>query len=264
MKMKKAFRRRAIAATVAIASVVLLAGLSMSARIRARFYRSRNSTPQTVLWAWERPTDLRFIAPDRVAVAFLAKSISLKDDRVVVRPRLQPLNLPPSTKVIAVARIETDRQATAELSASQREQTARAIAEMATLPRVSEIQIDFDATTSERQFYRSLIAGVRAQLPAAVRLSITALASWCSGDDWISDLQIDEAVPMLFRMAGDGKQIASQLDRGEDFAAAPCRYSYGVSLDEPRPRLVSSRRVFYFNPEAWTEESVREILESPK
>jgi hypothetical protein len=33
-------------------------------------------TPRVMLWAWERPEDLRFIAPDRVGIAFLvARSI---------------------------------------------------------------------------------------------------------------------------------------------------------------------------------------------
>ncbi len=225
--------------------------------------RSRYA-PRIVLWAWERPTDLRFIDPNQIRVAFLAKSIRLKSDQVVVRPRLQSLRLPESTKVIAVVRIETDREALAQLSGNQLDKTARAIADLCSLPNISEIQIDFDATQSERSFYRELLNDVRHRLPANVRLSITALASWCMSDDWISDLPIDEAVPMLFRMAADGKHIASRLDAGEDFNAAPCRQSYGISLDEPRPKLIPSRRLYVFNPDAWTEKSVREILESSK
>jgi len=128
----------------------------------------------------------------------------------------------------------------------------------------SEIQIDFDATKSERTFYRDLIKDVRSRLPAEFRLSITALASWCMFDDWISDLPIDEAVPMLFRMAGDGKHIVTRLDAGDDFNATPCRQSYGISLDEQRPKLVPSRKLYVFNPDAWTETSLREISESTR
>ena len=98
----------------------------------------------------------------------------------------------------------------------------------------------------------------------SVLLSITALASWCTYDNWLSDLPIDEAVPMLFRMAGDGKQIANRLDAGEDFIAPPCRQSYGISTDEPRSNLSSARRLYVFNPDPWTEDSVRAILESRK
>src|SRR6266545_419310 len=59
-----------------------------------------NQIPQVVLWAWERPTDLRFIDPKEVGVAFLARTIRLRSGEVVVRPRLQPLNLPEGAKVI--------------------------------------------------------------------------------------------------------------------------------------------------------------------
>ena len=162
---------------------------------------------------------------------------------------------------MAVARVETDKP---ELSSQQREKLAIAITDMARLHNVSNIQIDFDATKSERAFYRDLIFDVRRRLPETVSLSITALASWCIDDDWLSDLPIDEAVPMLFRMAGDGKLIARRLDAGEDFISLPCRHSYGISTDEPRSGLSLARRLYVFNPDPWTEPAVRAILESRK
>ena len=64
--------------------------------------------PRVILWAWERPEDLRFINPREVGVAYLAETINLRGERVVVRPRLQPLTLAPGTRRIAVARLETD------------------------------------------------------------------------------------------------------------------------------------------------------------
>jgi hypothetical protein len=223
-----------------------------------------NRLPAVMLWAWERPTDLRFIDPKKAGVAFLARSIRLRSTEVIVRPRLQPLTLPEGATVIAVARVETDPVDKPELSDSQRHKLAGEIAEMARLPNVSHLQIDFDATVSERKFYRDVIVEVRRRLPDTTSLSITALASWCTYDNWLSDLPIDEAVPMLFRMAGDGKQIANRLDAGEDFIAPPCRFSYGVSTDEPRTNLSLARRLYVFNPDPWTEGSVRAILESRK
>jgi hypothetical protein len=217
-----------------------------------------------MLWAWERPTDLRFINPKQTGVAFLARTIRLRSGEVGIGLRLQPLNLPDGTPVMAVARVETDAVNRPTLSAQQREQLVVAIAEMAKLPNVSNIQIDFDALKSERAFYRDVIVDVRRLLPDAVSLSITALASWCTYDEWLSDLPIDEAVPMLFRMAGDGKQIARRLDAGDDFIAPPCRHSYGISTDEPRSGLSAARRLYVFNPDPWTEDSVHTILESTK
>src|SRR5437870_3367055 len=192
-----------------------------------------NQTPRVILWAWERPTDLHFINPQETGVAFLARTIRLRSNEVVVRPRLQPLNLPEGSSLIAVARVESDSVQKPELSEQQRQKLADAIAAMALLPNVSQIQIDFDATKTERKFYRDVILDVRRRVPEK-DLSITALASWCTFDNWISDLPIDEAIPMLFRMGTDGKEILNRLEAGDDFAASPCRQSYGISTDEPR------------------------------
>jgi len=68
----------------------------------------RDRLPRLMLWAWERPTDLSFINPKETGVAFLARSINLRGAEVSVRPRLQTLDLPAGTPVIAVARVETD------------------------------------------------------------------------------------------------------------------------------------------------------------
>jgi len=255
------------------ASVVLLTSLALGLTKARSVINGRNSLksnarlnqmPRMILWAWERPTDLRFINPHDVGVAFLARTIRLRADEVTVRPRLQPLNLPDGTSVIAVARVKSDVMSKSQLSDHQRDGLAAAIVEMARLPNVSHIQIDFDATKSERDFYRDVIADVRRRLPESVGLSITALASWCAHDDWISGLPVDEAVPMLFRMGVEEKQFSNRLESGEDFNAAPCRQSYGISTDEPRANLNLARRLYVFNPDPWTETSVRAILESRK
>jgi len=223
-----------------------------------------DNMPRVMLWAWERPTDLHFVNPQETGVAFLARTIRLHSGEVEVRPRLQPLNLPEAATVMAVARVETDARHRPELSVTQREELAGAIADMAKLPNIAHVQIDFDVTQSERAFYRDVILDVRRRLPQTVSLSITALASWCTYDDWFSDLPIDEAVPMLFRMSADGKQIVRQLNTGDDFIAPACRHSYGISTDEPRSGLSVARRLYVFNPDPWTEDSVRVILESKK
>src|SRR5207245_3835544 len=77
---------------------------------------------------------------------------------------------------------------------------AIAIARTAALPRVAGVQVDFDATASQRAFYRELLERLRARLAPGTPISITALASWCVGDHWLGDLPIDEAVPLRFRM----------------------------------------------------------------
>ncbi len=51
--------------------------------------------PKIMLWAWERPEDLNFVDPRQSGVAFLARTLALRGEQVVVRPRLQPLKVPP-------------------------------------------------------------------------------------------------------------------------------------------------------------------------
>ena len=260
-------KRNAFAALTVVSLLGSFALVLRAARSRASNAPSVSPVsriPKTVLWAWERPTDLSFIDPREVGVAVLVQTIHLRGEDVTVRPRLQSLSLPEAVKVIAVTRVEADPSNKPTLSHSQTERLAAAISEIATLPNVSAVQVDYDSTKSEREFYRILILELRQRLPDRVGLSITALASWCTDDDWISDLPIDEAVPMLFRMGPDGQQITRRIVSGDEFSAKPCRTSYGISTDEPLNNLSTDRRLYVFNPQSWTEEAVRKILESRK
>lgn len=63
--------------------------------------------PPIILWAWERPEDLRFLNTDKVGVAFLAQTLTLTGNEINTKPRPQPLNVTPQTTLIAVTRIET-------------------------------------------------------------------------------------------------------------------------------------------------------------
>ena len=215
--------------------------------------------PRFVLWAWERPEDLRFISPQNTAVAFLADTIQLRGDTVVARPRLQSLRVPNRAQLIAVVRIEADQDAA--LNRSQIEQTATAIAKAASLPRVMAVQVDFDATRTQRDFYRSLLLDLRRRLGPAVPISITALASWCLGDDWISSLPINEAVPMLFRMGAGTNEVVGQLSSGRDFRTSICRGSLGVSTEERWASLPGGRRLYVFHNRPWTKQSELAFLQ---
>lgn len=259
-------------------SIALLAGLALSFGVirstgrrlppRASGVADRNnnlsSLPHIILWAWERPEKLDFIDPKKVGVAFLAKTLYLRADKVVARPRMQPLSVPNTTALIAVARIESDRSDKPALSRVQLETAATEVAALARLPNVVAVQIDFDATISERVFYSGLLTKVREALPPRIALSITALASWCKGDNWLTDLPVDEAVPMLFRMGVDRAQIMSDLSAGESFRALLCRQSQGVSTDEPLPPLPSVQRIYVFNPDPWSPNSVKSVLEKSR
>ncbi len=223
--------------------------------------RRLSALPRVMLWAWERPEDLRFIDPNKVGIAFLAETIYLRNDKVFDRPRLQPLSFPEAASLVAVVRIETDSSNPPELSSDQRATVVSRIVKAAGKREVTAVQIDFDARMRERSFYRDLLFDLRRELPGSVGLSITALASWCLYDDWISGLPIDEAVPMLFRMGADDRQIRIRLKAGEDFRPPASRLSLGISTDEPLENLPSGRRIYIFHPRPWSEETARKIIE---
>ena len=217
--------------------------------------------PQTILWAWERPENLSFIDPRDVGVAFLAKTLRVRSEQVEVRPRLQPLLVPPETFLIAVARIETPLARTEPITPVQHGRLVSEITEMTRLQNIRAVQVDFDARASQRDWYRTLLTDVRRTLPDSMALSITALASWCWYDDWLDRMPVDEAVPMLFRMGPDGSRIRQLLTSGRDSSAALCRTSVGISTDEPMPKMPSRRRRYVFHPTSWTEDALRAIAE---
>ena len=238
-----------------VAALPLL-GLSCNkTRVENRNRVDETSFPQTILWAWERPEDLEFLDPQQFAVAFLSQTLVLKDDEVVFRPRRQPLKVRPETRLIAVTRIESEK--TAALSDPQREKLIGLVLRTRELKNVSALQIDFDATTSQREFYRTLLHELRQRLPDNVPLSMTALASFCLGDRWLQGLPVDEAIPMIFRMGKDDQSIKSFLESGKDFSEPLCRRSYGIAVDEPIAMTFNrSRRQYIFNVRAWTKKDV--------
>ena len=201
-----------------------------------------------MLWAWERPVDLRGLAPD-TGVAFLAQTITVSDGASIVSPRRQPLNVSPATRLAAVTRIEAPGPAS--LSRDRIDALVAAIARTSQLPQVTAVQIDFDATRGQREMYRRLLFAVRAALPRRIPLSMTALASWCLQDAWLDDLPIDEAVPMLFRM-GPEEQAHRAAWQGR--FTGICASAIGTSLDEPLPYR-SARRLYVFNPQPWTADA---------
>lgn len=220
--------------------------------------------PSVILWAWERPEDLRFLDSDKFAVAFLAQTLKLKDNEVYVQARRQELKVAPETRLIAVTRIETlkNKALAPNLSKSQSDECVQLIMDTLKLKNVAAIQIDFDAKVSERGFYQTLLKELRNRLPEEIPLSMTALASFCIGDPWIKDLPVNEAIPMAFRMGADAKLVKKFLADGNDFPAALCRKGIGIATDEPLTlNFGKSRRIYVFkaSPKGWTRADVEKL-----
>jgi hypothetical protein len=215
--------------------------------------------PAMVLWAWERPEDLRFAGPD-IGVAVLAGSIMLSGETVRVTGRRYPALTLPGQRIVGVVHVEIDRREPLVWSPSQREATVARIFELAENPRFDEIQIDFEVRASERQVLLDVLRAVRAALPARQELSMTALASWCDTERWLGSAPVEEVVPMLFRMGPTGENLKRRLATGGDFGDHNCRRSLGIAVDTPPYGLPSGRQIYIFNPHSWNSEALDVIL----
>jgi len=225
---------------------LLLAGcLALSLGTARDTIVATSPSRSVVLWAWERPEDLRFLTG--TSVAFLDRTLVFDDRSVTPLKRRQPLRLSPSTPLIAVVRIE----GRAPLRDDIRSRLVSEILESARVPGVTMVQIDFDAVRSQRQSYLELLREARPQLPTTVRLSITALASWCTDDPWIDASTVDEIVPMLFRMGPEARRVTTRFREYGRWPVAECNSAVGVSLDEPWNGLPAATRAYVFNPRPW-------------
>jgi len=212
------------------------------------------SLPRLILWALERPDDLRQL-PRGVGVAFLAQTITIAGRTHVVARRRQGLLVDEGTPMIAVTRVE----APDDVRGADVPGIARVIADRARLPMVTGVQVDFAARPSQRAMYRRLLHELHPLLPPQIPLSMTALAPWCLDDGWLDELPVDEAVPMLLQPGSDAGAV--RRDWPSRISAPKCRDAIGVSLGD---RAFFTRRVartYVFNPAPWTAATVRAALE---
>ncbi len=241
-----------------LAGIVLLAAVMAGAGFAV--WQSR-SPATLVLWAWERPEDLRF-AGNGVSVAVMAGTVMLSGEDAVARPRLQPARVLPGQPVIGMVHVEIDRRRTLAWTAAQRGTAAAAILSLMNDPRFAELQIDFEVRASERGVLLDVLRDVRAGLPPGRVLSMTALASWCDTERWLAAAPVDDVVPMLFRMGAGGAALQRRLAAGGAFGDPHCGRSLGVAVDTPLAGLPRGRRIFLFDPAPWTQADLTAIRRS--
>jgi len=209
--------------------------------------------PARTLWVWERPEDLRTLNTRTTAIATLDRTIVVGRTATVV-PRRQTVVYPAGITRIAVVRIE----APGTIAAGMERPTANLIldalgADSAGAAPIAALQIDFDARLSQRGFYAAVLRDLRRRMPPELPLSITALASWCSSDDWLGNLPVDEAVPMFFRMEPDRRYAPLGLPQFR-IREPLCMGSIGISTHEPAPSDIAGKRVYIFPDRGWRED----------
>lgn len=234
---------------IRVAALALAVGLASSAPAT----KPGENCASVVLWAWERPEDLSFLGSADIAIAYLWGTVRLSAAGCEVLGRRQPLRVPAGARRMPVVRVEVPVPLSATTLGLRRDVLVEVITSAAA--DADAVQVDFDARHSERGFYADVLRRARSHLPRGTRLSITALASWCWGDPWIGATPVDEAVPMLFRMGVEGPALRARLARGDDIPVEACRSAYGLSTDEPIPRVRPGRTVYLFHPRPWSRDA---------
>lgn len=219
--------------------------------------------PKVFLWVWRYDADMRWIDSTRYGVAYLAGTIKIGKAGIINRPRLNSLKVPDNTEVEAVVRVETLPGTILDLN--QTASSKNAIIKLVPLKNIDALQIDFDATRSQRQFYKRLACQVREDLPEAIPLKMTALASWTLFDRWTGNMPVRSVIPMFFRMGKDRRRVLESLEKGM-VKDTDC---IGLAVDEPdvfeaikkKNLLKNFKRVYLFSPDGWDKTQSREFAE---
>lgn len=224
---------------------------------RASTVSALAALPATMLWAWERPEDLRWL-PSGAGVAYVAMTVELAADKARLRRRAYPLLVRPDTAVVPMVHVDASWRAPPAQSEAQRDLIVGELLAAARGSTSRVVQLDFEVRQSQRPFLLSVVAEARRRLPPDVALSATALASWCAGDYWLAGLAADEIVPMAFRMSRDDAAIRRLLADKGAFTRPRCAGALGMATDEAPIKTAAARR-YFFSPRAWDQATWRRI-----
>ncbi len=219
-----------------------------------------------VAWIWPdsngplaKTTDT---APPYREAALLVESLVLRADGVERGGRSQSLALPAGVRIIPVVHVEVAADAPDQLTATQLDAILAAVRRHAPVATSTQgaglLQLDFEAPLRQREAYRALVARIRAALPAHVRLSVTALAHWCTQGDWLDRLPVDEVVPMLYRLGPHAADWQYRFATGAPTLAHRCRGpALGFATNDPPPPALLARaaRPYWFDESVWSNPS---------
>ncbi|KQY81441.1 hypothetical protein ASD35_06395 [Pelomonas sp. Root1444] len=196
-------------------------------------------------------------APAYRDAAVLVESLVLRGVRVERGGRTQPLALPVGVRLMPVVHVESAADAPDDFTPAQRAAVLAAVRRHGQRA-AGLLQLDFEAPPRQREAYRALVAAARAALPAGVRLSVTALAHWCTQGDWLDRLSVDEVVPMLYRLGPHAQDWRRRFERGDASLARRCRGpALGFATNDPPSPVLLARaaRPYWFDETAWSNPS---------
>lgn len=257
-------RRRGVRPVIAfaIAGIVLLAAGALARAIGQGAHQPASpaevasSLAHGVAWIWPDSNGPRRYRE----AAVLVESLTLRASGVERGGRQQPMALPAGVRLLPVVHVEAAADAPADFTPAQREAVIAAVRRHAGTAAAGAglLQLDFEAPPRQREAYRALVAAAREALPADVRLSVTALAHWCTQGDWLDRLDADEVVPMLYRLGGHADDWRRRFERGDAGLARRCRGpALGFATHDPPPPALLARaaRPYWFDEAAWSNPS---------
>jgi len=214
-------------------------------------------------WIWpdsNGPLSARGDAAPYREAAVLVESLVLRADGAEHGGRTQPLALPHGVRIIPVVHVEAAADAPPDLTSTQVNAIVAAVQRQADTAAAGAglLQLDFEAPLRERDSYRKLVASVHEVLPPGVRLSVTALAHWCTQGDWLDRLPVDEVVPMLYRLGADADGWRRRFQQGAPTLAIRCRGpALGFATNDPPSSALLARtiRPYWFDESAWSNPS---------
>ena len=226
--------------------------------------------PQIYLWTWDYPQDFsKLQLPSNVGVAFLAGTIHITKTGIYGESRHCRMVVPSTIPLISVCRIELSPDFKESLDQKLVNQVSDLIIKFAHLDKISKLQIDFDARLTQRVFYKEIILALKQR--TNVKLSITALVSWCMFDSWLNKMNNIEIVPMFFSMGQDRNNILEYFKNHPSYPRINYADNIGISLMENNVNKIMLfnlyqknhfhlKTLYVFNPHPWTSFSLANAL----
>ncbi len=260
MSLRSNLRKHAALGALATTAGLCLAGALADKPPRVDPVRA--SLVQGAAWIWpgsNGPLPATGGAPTYRVAAVLAESLVLRSRGVERGRRSAPLPLPQGVGLLPVVHVEASADAPNDLRPEHTEAILAAVRRqgVTAVAGAGMLQLDFEAPTRQRQAYRALVASVREALPPGVRLSVTALAHWCT-QGWLDTLPVDEVVPMLYRLGPHAAAWRARFVRNDPRLSARCRgNTLGFATNDPPPAALLARatRPYWFDEAAWSNPS---------
>ena len=261
-------RNKLLSTTVGIVVTVTLLAFAMlmrpahcSTTTPASATEVASSLTHGVAWIWpDSNGPKRGDAVSYPEAAVLIESLMLRNGIAQHGGRTSSLNLPTDVRILPVIHVEVGEDEPAQFTEAQITAVLAAVRRQAGVAASGAgwLQLDFEAPARQREAYRALVTSIRQALPASVRLSVTALAHWCTQGNWLDQLPVDEVVPMLYRLGPHAGHWRDLFTKDSSSLAQRCRGSaLGFATNDPPSLELLQRtpRPYWFDETAWSNPS---------